>query len=136
MSPGFKSFFNFIPMEEFQNETRERGTGFILALVALLLFSLMGAGIDTDEFLQRADVNIPDFYFLLIFIVDALMIVGLVLIFLYRKAGVFLFPAAVLLHYMLHNYYLSTFLYTDVTNLFLFVAIGLVAFIPKWKFFK
>ncbi len=123
-------------MEDFKNEDSKKDIGFILSLAALLVFSLMGAGIDTDEFLQRKELNIPDDYFYLIFGVDLLMILGLILIFFYRKVGVFLFPLAVLTHYMLHNYYLSTFLYTDVTNLFLFISVGLVAFIPKWKFFK
>jgi len=122
--------------EDFTNENPKKDLGFILSLAALLLFSLMGIGIDTDEYLQRTELHIPGNYFILIFSVDALMILGLVLIFFYRKIGIFLFPAAVLLHYIFHNYYLSTFLYTDVTNLFLFISVGLVAFIPKWKFFK
>ncbi|WP_027377646.1 hypothetical protein [Kaistella palustris] len=123
-------------MEDFKYESPKKDLGFILSLAALLIFTLMGIGIDTDEFLQRVELNIPQNYFFLIYGVDALMIAGLVLIFFYRRIGVFIFPAAVLLHYILHNYYLSTFLYTDVTNLFLFITVGLLAFIPKWKFFK
>lgn len=122
--------------EEFKDESPKKDLGFILSLSALLLFTLMGIGIDSDEYLQRAELNIPSDYFFLIFGVDLLMIAGLVLIFFYRKIGVFLFPIAVLTHYLLHNYYLSTFLYTDVTNLFLYVSVGLLAFIPKWQFFK
>ena len=123
-------------IEEFKDESPKKDIGFILSLCALLLFSLMGIGIDADEYLQRAELNIPGNYFFLIFGVDLLMITGIALIFFYRKIGVFLFPIAVLAHYLLHNYYLSTFLYTDVTNLFLYVSIGLLAFIPKWQFFK
>lgn len=122
--------------DDFSNESPKKDLGFILSLCALLLFSLMGIGIDSDEYLQKTDLNIPGFYFLLIFFTDLLMIVGLLLIFFYRKIGVYLFPVAVVLHFMLHNYYLSTFLYTDVTNLFLYISVGLLAFIPKWKFFK
>lgn len=122
--------------EEFANESPKKDLGFILSLCALLLFSLMGMGIDVDEFLQKQEINIPQWYFVMIFCVDALMIVGLVLIFFYRKIGVFLFPTAVLAHYLIHNYFLSTFLYTDVTNIFIFISIGLLAFIPKWQFFK
>ena len=122
--------------EDFKDEDPKKDLGFILSLSALLLFSLMGIGIDTDEFLQRTELQIPANYFILIFGVDLLMILGVLLIYFYRKIGVYLFPAAVFLHYILHNYYLNTFLYTDVTNLFLFISVGLVAFIPKWKFFK
>ena len=122
--------------EEFSNESPKKDLGFILSLAALLLFTLMGIGIDSDEYLQQNDLNIPGFYFILIFLIDLLMIVGLILIFFYRKIGVYLFPAAVVLHFFFHNYYLSTFLYTDVTNLFIFISVGLLAFIPKWQFFK
>lgn len=122
--------------EEFAHESPKKDLGFILSLCALLLFTLMGIGIDADEFLQKQEINIPEWYFILVFSVDALMIIGLILIFFYRKIGIFLFPAAVLAHYLIHNYFLSTFLYTDVTNMFLFISIGLLAFIPKWQFFK
>lgn len=122
--------------EEFSNESPKKDLGFILSLAALLLFTLMGIGIDSDEYVQQKDLNIPGFYFILIFLIDLLMIIGLILIFFYRKMGVYLFPAAVVLHFFLHNFYLSTFLYTDVTNLFIFISVGLLAFIPKWQFFK
>ena len=122
--------------EEFSNESPKKDLGFILSLAALLLFTLMGIGIDSDEYLQQNDLNIPGFYFVLIFLIDLLMVVSLSLIFFYRKIGVYLFPAAVVLHFFLHNFYLSTFLYTDVTNLFIFISVGLLAFIPKWQFFK
>lgn len=121
---------------DFSDESPKKDMGFILSLGALLLFSLMGLGIDTDEFLQRSELHIPQNYFYLIFGIDLLMIVGIVLIFFYRKIGIILFPLAVFAHYLIHNYYLNTFLYTDVTNLFLFISVGLLAFIPKWKFFK
>ncbi|WP_332020534.1 hypothetical protein [Kaistella sp.] len=122
--------------EEFSNESPKKDLGFILSLAALLLFTLMGIGIDSDEYVQQNDLNIPGFYFILIFLIDLLMIIGLILIFFYRKIGVYMFPAAVVLHFFLHNFYLSTFLYTDVTNLFIFISVGLLAFIPKWQFFK
>lgn len=122
--------------EEFSNESPKKDLGFILSLSALLLFTLMGMGIDSDEYVQQNDLNIPGFYFILIFLIDLLMIIGLILIFFYRKMGVYMFPAAVVLHFFLHNFYLSTFLYTDVTNLFIFISVGLLAFIPKWQFFK
>ena len=92
--------------EEFSNESPKKDLGFILSLAALLLFTLMGIGIDSDEYVQQNDLNIPAFYFILIFLIDLLMIIGLILIFFYRKMGVYLFPAAVVLHFFLHNFYL------------------------------
>jgi len=132
----FKSFFTFTTMNEFANESPKKDIGFILSLCALLFFTLMGIGIDADEFAQHAELEIPVWYFYLIFAVDFLMVLGIVLIFFYRKIGVYLFPIALIMHFLFHNYYLSTFLYTDVTNMFLFIGLGLLAIIPKFQFFK
>lgn len=118
------------------DEDPKKGWGFILALASLLLFTFMGIGLDFDEYLQHTELNIPKGYFYLIFSVDILMILGIVLMFFYRKIGIVLFPAMLLLHFFMHNYYLSTFLYSDVTNLFLFTGFGMLAIIPKWKFFR
>lgn len=114
----------------------KKGWGFILALASLLLFTVMGMGIDIDEYLQHEYLNIPRWYFYVIFTIDALMAISLILMFFYRKIGMFAFPVLLVLHFLMHNYYLSTFLYTDVTNLFLFTGFGMLAIIPKWKFFK
>lgn len=114
----------------------KKGWGFILALASLLLFTVMGMGIDIDEYLQHEYLNIPRWYFYVIFTIDALMIISLVMMFFYRKIGMFAFPILLVFHFLMHNYYLSTFLYTDVTNLFLFTGFGMLAIIPKWKFFK
>jgi len=125
-------------MEEYSyfDEDPKKGWGFILTLAVLLLFTGMGFGIDLDEFLQQETLNIPVWYFYVIFGIDFLMAVSLVLMYFYRKVGLFAFPTFLVLHFFMHNYYLSTFLYTDVTNLFLFTGFGMLAIIPKWKFFK
>lgn len=122
----------------FKGETSERGMGFVLSLGALLIFAFMGIGVDGDQFLQSQDkdVLIPQWYFYLIFLLDFLILLSVVLIFFYRKIGVYLFPIATALHFFFHLYFLDTFLYSDVTSMFMFVGIGLLAFIPKWQFFK
>ncbi|AYN01553.1 hypothetical protein [Chryseobacterium sp. 3008163] len=118
------------------DEDPKKGWGFILALASLLLFTFMGIGLDFDEYLQHETLNIPSGYFYFIFSIDILMIAGIVLMFFYRKIGIILFPGMLVLHFFMHNYYLSTFLYSDVTNLFLFTGFGMLAIIPKWKFFR
>ncbi|REC77620.1 hypothetical protein DRF60_11610 [Chryseobacterium elymi] len=125
-------------MEEYSyfDEDPKKGWGFISAFAALMLFTIMGLGIDIDEYLQHEYLQIPRWYFFVIFSIDVLMIIGLILMFFYRKIGIFMFPALLVLHFFMHNYYLSTFLYTDVTNLFLFTGFGMLAIIPKWKFFR
>lgn len=118
------------------HQNSKRDSLFLISLAVLLIFSLMGIGIDFDEFQESIDLNIPQWYFYLIFSVDLLIVGALVLIYFYRRIGVYLFPIMVTLHFLLHNYYLSTFLYTDVTNMFLYVGLGLLAIIPKWDYFK
>ena len=122
----------------FKGESPKKDMGFLLSLGAMLIFAIMGIGVDVDEFLQYRgnDVEIPGWYFILIFGVDFLILLSLVVIFMYRKVGIILFPVATLAHFLFHLYYLDTFLYSDVSSLFLFVGIGLLAFIPKWQFFK
>ncbi len=139
----FISFFLFLSLQlmknnYFKGETSERDLGFYLSLIAMLLFALMGIGIDVDQFLQQQEKNvqIPSWYFYLIFAVDLVILISLALIYFYRKVGVFLFPLAMTAHFLFHIYYLDTFLYSDVTALFLYTGIGLLAFIPKWQFFK
>lgn len=119
----------------FTNEPKKT-RGFYITIGILVIFTLMGLGIDVDEFSQHESINIPTWYFYLIFGVDVLALLGLFLIVLFRKTGVFLFPLAVVTHFILHQFYLSTFLYTDVTNLFLYVGLGLLMIIPKWTYFK
>lgn len=125
-------------MEEYSyfDEDPKKGWGFILAFAALMLFTIMGLGIDVDEYLQHEYLQIPRWYFFVIFSIDLLMMIGLILMFFYKKVGIIMFPALLVLHFFMHNYYLSTFLYTDVTNLFLFTGFGMLAIIPKWKFFR
>lgn len=134
----FMSFFSFEIMEknEFNNESPKKDGFFIFTLVILLVFCGMAIGTDFDQFSQHKSLNIPSWYFYIIFSVDVLMILSLVFIYFYRKPGVYLYPAFVLAHLICHVYYLDTLLYTDVTNLFAFVGFGLFAIIPKWQFFK
>ena len=70
--------------ENFANESPKKDLGFILSLAALLLFSLMGIGIDVDEFAQHQEMNIPIWYFYLIFSVDLVMIISPFIIYFYR----------------------------------------------------
>lgn len=122
--------------DNFANESPKKDLGFILSLASLVLFSLMGVGIDFDEFSQHQEINIPNGYFYFIFLIDIMMMLSVFIIYKYKKIGVYLFPAAVIIHFMSHNYFLSTFLYTDVTNMFLFITVGMFAILPKWQFFK
>lgn len=119
----------------FENEPKKTSS-FYVALGALALFTLMGLGTDGDEFIQYQFLNIPKWYFYIIFLVDALSLLSLIGIAFFRKFSVYAFPCFVALHFYFHQFYLSTTLYADITNLFLFSGVGLLMIIPKWKYFK
>jgi len=85
------------------------------------------------EFSQHQSLNIPSGFFYYTLGVDALVILSWILIVFFRKIGAVLFPILVLLHFSLHNYFLSTYLYSDITTLFLFIGLGLIAIIPRWN---
>ncbi|SDE12644.1 hypothetical protein [Riemerella columbipharyngis] len=100
------------------------------------IFTLMHIGTTYDMYFQHKELNIPLWFFYVVYTLDAIMVVGLLLTAFYRKAGLFVFPAALLIHMFIHQFYLNTMLYQDITNLFVFIGVGLVIIIPEWKFFK
>lgn len=124
-----------IMKDYFANESPEKGLGFWVTIGLMILFTLMGIGADYDQYIQHDYLHIPEWYFYIIFIVDLLIILAIILIIMYRKIGVYLFPLAVCANIIIHLYYLSLFSYNSVQNLFI-LFLALVVIIPKWKFFK
>lgn len=115
---------------------QKKSLSFIVSLVVVFFMSTFSINLDISQFVQRQEIHIPDWYFYLIFLVDIIMLVSLVLIYFYRKIGVYTFPVAVFLHFFLHNFYLSTFLYFDIFTLFLYFSLVLLTTIPRWNSFK
>lgn len=99
----------------------------------ILLVFLLSVNTDLAEFSQRQSLNIPTGFFYYTLGVDILVIISWILIMFFRKMGAVLFPILVLLHFGLHNYFLSTYLYSDTTTLFLYIGLGLIAIIPRWN---
>lgn len=113
-----------------------RSRFFYLALGLLFLVFLLSLNTDFAQFSERRDTGIPNGFFWMVFTVDVCIVLSLVLIYLYRKAGAFLFPCFVLAHFFLHNFYLSTTLFSDLNLLFVYFAAGLLVIIPRWNVFK
>ncbi len=109
---------------------------FYAVLIFLLLHFYLSINTDLLEFSQHQDINIPFWYFYIIFGVNFLAVLSLVLIALYKKIGAIGFPFFVMLHFICHNYFLSTFLYSDVSVLCCYVGFGLLVIIPRWEDFK
>ena len=81
--------------DNFKGESPAKDFGFVLSLAALMLFSLMGVGIDFDEYTQHQEINIPLGYFYFIFLVDLVMIVSLIFIFFYKQVNAVIFRKAI-----------------------------------------
>ncbi|MPS73591.1 MAG: hypothetical protein E2590_10650 [Chryseobacterium sp.] len=102
----------------------------------IILVYLLSINTDLAELSQHRVINIPSGFFYYTLGVDILVIMSWILILFYRKLGVVLFPVFVMVHFGLHNYFLSTYLYSDITVLFLYVGLGLLAIIPRWNYMK
>ncbi len=102
----------------------------------IILVYLLSINTDFAELSQHRLINIPSGFFYYTLGLDVLVILSWLLILFYRKIGVILFPIFVMIHFSLHNYFLSTFLYSDITVLFLYIGLGLLAIIPRWNSMK
>lgn len=109
---------------------------FYVTIILLLFFWVLSVGIDVTEFLQHEEINIPAWLTYVLLGIDVLALLCVLLMYIYRKIGVFIYPILIVIHLFMHEFYLSTLLYSDVFNLFIFVGVGLLAIIPKWNFFK
>ncbi|MGC4130597.1 MAG: hypothetical protein QM564_13825 [Bergeyella sp.] len=115
-------------------EKKSRGLYIAVAIPALMF--LLSVNTDLLHFSQRNDTNVPVEFFWIIFIVDFLVLSMSALMAIHRKAGVILFPFLLMLHFLLHNFYLSVFLLSDLNALFFYFAVGLFALVPRWKYFN
>ncbi|MDP9956434.1 hypothetical protein [Epilithonimonas hungarica] len=102
----------------------------------IILVYLLSINTDLAELSQHRIINIPSGFFYYTLGVDILVVISWILILFYKKLGVILFPVFVMVHFGLHNYFLSTYLYSDITVLFLYVGLGLLAIIPRWNYMK
>lgn len=114
----------------------KRTLSFYLAFVIMLIPFILSVNTDLAQFSEHKDTGIPPAFFNIIFSVDALIVLSMVLIYFYKKVGVILFPILVMMHFMLHNFYLSVSLYADLFLLFVFCGAGLAVIVPRWIAFK
>ncbi len=122
--------------ENYFGDTSKKSIWFYFALALILICAWLSINTDLLEFSQKKDVRIPDTFFYLIFFVDFVIVSSVVLIYFYKKLGAYLLPFFVVSHFLLHHFYLSTFLYSDLNLLFVYFAAGLLVIIPRWKYFK
>ena len=122
--------------ENYFGESSKKTKGFIIALIIMLLSIGLSVNTDLAQFSEHEQVNIPLWFFYIIFGLDLLMIACVALIYYYRKIGVFLFPVIVFGHLLMNSFYLSTVRYSDFNVLFVYFMAILFVTIPRWKYFK
>ncbi len=122
--------------ENYFGDTSKKTTGFYIALVILLVCIGISVNTDLAQFSQHEDVQIPIWFFYVIFGLDILMVASVVLIYFYRKLGIYLLPVAASVHMIMNSFYLSVIRYSDLNILFAFFVAALFVTIPRWKYFK
>ncbi len=122
--------------ENYFGKVEPKTKGFYIALSLVALAFLFSINTDLQFLSQSDEVHIPVAFLWIIFVIDILVLLMIALMMMFRKAGVILYPFLVLLHFLLHNFYLSTFLYFDLNALFFYFVVGLFVVIPRWKYFK
>lgn len=114
-------------------EKFRKNKSFYIIFGLILLVFFLSINTDLAELSQHKAINIPSGFFYYTLGIDVFVILSWLLIIFNKKAGVILFPVFIMLHFGLHNYFLSTYLYSDITVLFLFIGLGLLEIIPRWK---
>lgn len=122
--------------ENYFGKTEKKSTFLYIAVGLMLLCAALSINTDLAEFAQHREIQIPRWFFWMIFAVDTAIVGSILCILLYRKIAVVAIPILVLVHFLLHHFYLSTMLYSDLNLLFVYFAAGLLAVIPRWQYFK
>ena len=91
---------------------------------------------DMAQYSQHHETGVPSWFISVLFGVDAIILVSLILVYFFKKIGVYLLPLFVMVHHLLYEFYLSTTLLAGLHLLFVFLTAGLLVIIPRWKLFK
>lgn len=122
--------------ENYFGKTEKKSKFLYIAVGLMLIFAGLSINTDLAEFAQHREIRIPQWFFWIVFAVDFAIVASVLCILLYRKIAVIAIPVLVMLHFLLHHFYLSTMLYSDLNMLFVYFAAGLLAVVPRWQYFK
>lgn len=122
--------------DNYFGNVEQKSRGFYIALGIMAAAFLLSMNTDLQFLSQRKEMQIPDEFLWIVFTVDILALLMIVLMAFFRKAGVILYPFVVILHFLLHHFYLSNIIYADINALFFYFVAGLFVVIPRWKYFK
>ena len=122
--------------ENKQNAYIGKSKSFTLALVFTLIMSSFSINFDITSVIQKDNLEIPNWYLIVLAILDFSIVASIIAIYFYRKIGVYVLPIAIFIHFLLQNQFMNSFLYFDLFILFLYFSVILIAVVPRWPFFK
>ncbi|WP_124641586.1 MULTISPECIES: hypothetical protein [Amniculibacterium] len=121
---------------QYFGEVKKRSLSFYLALAITFIFYILMLNTDMAQYSQHHETGVPSWFISVLFGVDAIILVSLILVYFFKKIGVYLLPLFVMVHHLLYEFYLSTTLLAGLHLLFVFLTAGLLVIIPRWKLFK
>ena len=121
---------------QYFGEVKKRSLSFYLALAITFIFYILMLNTDMAQYSQHHETGVPSWFISVLFGVDAIILVSLILVYFFKKIGVYLLPLLVMVHHLLYEFYLSTTLLAGLHLLFVFLTAGLLVIIPRWKLFK
>lgn len=122
--------------EQYFGKTEKKSTFLYVAVALMLICAFLSVNTDLAEYAQHKILAIPQWFFGIIFTLDLLLLAAVAGILFFRKIAVISIPVLVMIHFLLHNFYLSTLLYSDLNILFMYLSAGLLAVIPRWQYFR
>ena len=121
---------------QYFGEVKKRSLSFYLALAITFIFYILMLNTDMAQYSQHHETGVPSWFISVLFGVDAIILVSLILVYFFKKIGVYLLPLLVMVHHLLYEFYISTTLLAGLHLLFVFLTAGLLVIIPRWKLFK
>jgi hypothetical protein len=122
--------------KQYFEEVEKKSKSFYFAIILTLVLYLLMLNTDLAQYSEHKETGVPSWFIAVVFGVDICIILALMLVLFYKKIGVFSFPIFVMVHHLLYEFYLSTTLLSGLHLLFVFLTVGLLVIIPRWKFYK
>jgi len=116
----------------------------LIALMLVLIAGILFRGYrlwSTNDFLfkehfQLEDLQMPQWYPMATLSLGFLSLIGIILVYFYRKIGVYLTIAALFISIAMQPEFMPDGTLYSMFTLFVFVGYGLSVVIPHWKEFK
>ncbi|MFV0305388.1 MAG: hypothetical protein ACK5IC_07925 [Moheibacter sp.] len=116
----------------------------LIALMTILVGGILFRGYriwSTNDFLFREyfeldDLQMPTWYPIATLALGVLSLLGVIMVYFYRKIGVYLTIASLFLAIIMQPTFMPDGTLYSMFTLFVFIGYGLAVIIPRWAYFK